>query len=75
MTKPRIDSIRMTYRTEPPRKKPQAGDIRVIKGKTMIRQQVRHNGMYVVSGGRPVWEWVEKGGERDRTARQEVKTL
>lgn len=35
----------------------------------MIRQQVRHGGAYVVSNGRPVWEWVEKGSEQDRTAR------
>ncbi len=40
----------------------------------MIRQQQRMRagpraGAYMVSNGRPVWEWVVKGGEDDRTAR------
>lgn len=54
----------------PKRKKPQAGDEKVVKGVTMIRQQEcsRTYRAYVVSNGRPVWEWVEKGGERDRCA-------
>lgn len=68
---PRITSMR--YSSGPVRKKPQAGDTKVVKGVTMIRQQQRvapgqpHAGAYMVSNGRPVWEWVEKGGEHDRT--------
>lgn len=57
----------------PRRKKPKAGDEKIVKGVTMIRQQRRvppgmpHAGAYLVgSGGHPLWEWVEKGSERDR---------
>jgi len=56
------------------RKKPAAGDEKVVKGVTMIRQQRRvppgmpHAGAYIVSGSRPCWEWVVKGGEDDRAA-------
>ena len=71
--KPRIDSIR--YTSSKPRRKPQAGDVKFVKktGKTMIRQQViinhpLHGPCRQVSNGRPVWEWVEKDGERDRTS-------
>lgn len=51
-------------------RKPQAGDEKVVKGITYIRQQEYSQTYkaYVVSNGRPVWEWVEKGGERDRSA-------
>jgi hypothetical protein len=51
------------------RKKPKSGDEKVVKGVTYIRQQEysKTYGAYVVSNGRPVWEWVEKGGDRDRT--------
>lgn len=67
----RIDSIR--FYTAPRRKKPQAGDEKVVKGVTMIRQQQRmtygpYAGAYLVSNGRPVWEWVEKGSDKDRMA-------
>lgn len=70
----RIDSIRIS--TAPARKKPQAGDERVIRGVVHIRQQRRvpqgmpHAGAYLVSNGRPVWEWVVKGSQEDRTTRQ-----
>lgn len=66
----RIDSIR--FYTAPKRKKPQAGDEKVVKGVTMIRQQRRvppglpHAGAHLVSNGRPVWEWVVKDGPKDR---------
>lgn len=66
----RIDSIR--FYTAPKRKKPQAGDEKTVKGVTMIRQQRRvppglpHAGAHLVSNGRPVWEWVVKGGPEDR---------
>ena len=57
----------------PRRKKPKAGDEKIVKGVTMIRQQRRvppglpHAGAYCVSRGRPVWEWVAKGSEDDRS--------
>lgn len=57
----------------PRRKKPKAGDEKIVKGVTMIRQQRRvpaglpHAGAYCVSSGRPVWEWVVKGSEDDRS--------
>lgn len=59
----------------PARKKPQAGDERYLKGRKVwqIRQQKRcwtHGayGAWEVSNGRPVWEWVDKGSDRDRTS-------
>lgn len=64
----RITSIH--YTSGSVRKKPQAGDERYLKvrGITQIRQQQMSRGMMMVSGSRPVWEWVEKGSERDRTS-------
>lgn len=76
MTEPRIHAIRFGYRA--PRPKPKAGDEKVVKGVTMIRQQCRvpeglpHAGAYLVSGNRPVWEWVEKNGNRDRNRKERV---
>ena len=63
---------RVHYSYGPARKKPKAGDERFLKGRgvTQIRQQV-YSDMYramVVSGSRPVWEWVDKGGIYDRTS-------
>lgn len=60
------------YRYGSTRKKPKAGDERYLKGRgvTQIRQQV-YSSMYrawVVSNSGPVWEWVDKGSERDRTS-------
>lgn len=65
-----ITSIR--YSSAPVRKLPKAGDERYLKGRgvTQIRQQ-EYSKMYrawIVSNGRPVWEWVDKGSERDRTS-------
>lgn len=65
-----VTSIR--YSTAPSKPKPQAGDERFLKGRsvTQIRQQ-QYSKMYrayMVSNGRPVWEWVDKGGEKDRTS-------
>lgn len=57
----------------PRRKKPKAGDERIVAGVTMIRQQRRvppgqpHAGAYIVSSGKPCWEWVEKGSADDRS--------
>lgn len=76
MSAPRIDSMRITYRTGPGRKKPKAGDEKEVKGVTMIRQIRRVPdglpcaGAYIYSGGRPCFEWVVKGGDEDRTARR-----
>lgn len=71
--------MRVTITTAPRRPKPKAGDEKVVKGVTMIRQQKRvpsglpHAGAYLVSSGRPVWEWVEKGSEDDRTAKRKAQ--
>ena len=65
-----VTSIR--YSTAPAKQKPKAGDERFLKrrGVTQIRQQ-QYSKMYrayMVSNGRPVWEWVDKGSEKDRTS-------
>ena len=65
-----VTSIR--YSTAQAKPKPRAGDERFLKGRsvTQIRQQ-QYSKMYrayMVSNGRPVWEWVDKGSERDRTS-------
>ena len=56
--------------TNKPRKIPKAGDEKTVKGVVYIRQQEIHSGAYVVSNGRPVWEWVVKGSDRDRSRRK-----
>lgn len=62
--------MKITFIKGPQRKKPQAGDEKTVKGVTYIRQQKfsKVYGAYVVSSGKPVFEWVEKGGELDRMA-------
>ncbi len=65
-----VTSIR--YSTAQAKPKPQAGDERFLKGRGVqqIRQQ-QYSQMYrayMVSNGRPVWEWVDKGGAEDRTS-------
>lgn len=62
--------MRITISSGPIRKKPNAGDEKAVRGVTFIRQQEysKMYGAYVVSNGRPVYEWVEKGSDRDRTA-------
>ena len=65
-----VTSIR--FSTAPTKPKPQAGDERFLKGRGVqqIRQQ-QYSKMYrayMVSNGRPVWEWVDKGSEKDRTS-------
>lgn len=75
MSKPRIDGMRITYRTGPARKKPKAGDEKVVKGVTYVRQHRRvpegmpYAGAYIYSGSRPCFEWVVKGSDMDRTTR------
>lgn len=76
MSKSRIDSI--TYSSAPARKKPQAGDERVIGESIHIRQQKivddpLHGRCHLVSNGKPVWEWVKKGSPDDRRAKPEAK--
>lgn len=62
--------MRITITSGPRRKKPQAGDEKIVKGVTMIRQQRRAScGAFIYSSGRPCFEWVEKGGEYDRISR------
>lgn len=65
-----VTSIR--YSTAQTKPKPQAGDERFLKGRGVqqIRQQ-QYSQMYrayIVSNGRPVWEWVDKGSVDDRTS-------
>lgn len=65
-----VTSIR--YSTVQAKPKPQAGDERFLKGRGVqqIRQQ-QYSKMYrayMVSNGRPVWEWVDKGSDKDRTS-------
>lgn len=65
-----VTSIR--YSTTQTKPKPQAGDERFLKGRGVqqIRQQ-QYSKMYrafMVSNGRPVWEWVDKGSVDDRTS-------
>lgn len=65
-----VTSIR--YSTAQANAKPQAGDERFLKGRGVqqIRQQ-QYSQMYrayMVSNGRPVWEWVDKGSVDDRTS-------
>lgn len=75
MTASRITHIR--FNTSPIRKKPQAGDERFLKGRGVwqVRQQVRvHDRYWLVSNGRPVWEWVDKGSDRDSSARANKST-
>jgi len=66
MIEPRIDSITYTARRGSPPRKLKEGDEKYVKGVLMVRQQMRSFGRSMVSNGRPVWEWVEHGSERDR---------
>lgn len=61
--------MRIHFRSGPIRKKPQAGDEKIIQGVVHIRQQQRsREGWWLVANGRPVWEWVVKGSKHDRSA-------
>lgn len=65
---------RMTFSSGPERKKPKAGDMRYLKGRMVwqIRQQRRspdgipNGGLPMVSNGRPLWAWVDRGTDADR---------
>lgn len=71
-----ISEMKVTIIRGSDKRKPQAGDERFLKGRGVwqIRQQkrvpegCRYAGSYEYSNGRPVWEWVDKGGPRDRLA-------
>lgn len=57
-----VTSMRLS--TAPARKKPKAGDTKLIGGVLHVRKQARmefgpHKGAYLVNNGRPVWEWVK----------------
>jgi hypothetical protein len=48
---------------------PKAGDTKLCKGTEMIRQPKRNkNGSAAVNHGRLLYEWVVKGGPKDRTS-------
>lgn len=76
MVEPRIDSITYTYRRGTPPRKLKEGDEKYVKGVRMVRQQMHSFGRGMVSNGRPVWEWVAWGSERDRNSqRARYRTL
>lgn len=67
------------HTTQQAPKKPTAGDERTIGGVRHIRQQKiihdpLHGPMHVTNNGKPAWEWVAKGSDRDRIARREPLT-
>lgn len=68
MNEPRIDSITYTFRRGSPPRKLKEGDEKYVKGVLMVRQHQHSFGRAMVSNGRPVWEWVERGSARDRKA-------
>lgn len=76
MGRPRIDRMAITYHCGSARRKPKAGDEKVVKGVTYVRQHSRvpegmpHAGAYIYNGSRPCFEWVVKGSEDDRSARR-----
>jgi hypothetical protein len=70
MNKPRIDSVTIHIRRGSPPRKLKEGDEKYVKGVLMVRQQMQSFGMNMVSNGRPVWEWVAWGSERDRNSQK-----
>ena len=71
MTASRITHIR--FNTSPIRKQPKRGDLRWLKGRKVwqIRQErmtndAFHGRCYIVSNGRQLWEWVDRGSDCDR---------
>lgn len=57
----------MSFSSSLPKRKPKAGDERTTKKHGLqVRQQVQHRRMDVISNGKPVWEWVAFGSDRDR---------
>lgn len=66
MVKPRINSFHYSMRRGSPPRKLKEGDEKYVKGVLMVRQQQKSFGRSMVSNGRPVWEWVVHGSDRDR---------
>lgn len=63
----------MRFSSAPARRTPKAGDMRYLKGRKVwqIRQQATTilpggRRATMVSNGRPVWNWVDRGSESDR---------
>ena len=57
----------MSFSSSLPKRTPKAGDERTTKKHGLqVRQQTQHRGMSVVSNGKPVWDWVDFNGDRDR---------
>lgn len=67
---------RMVVSTSPARKKPKAGDTKMIGGVLHVRQQERcasgpYKGALIVSNGRPVYEWVPASQESAQSIKDE----
>lgn len=55
--------------------KPSNGDVKVLRsGRKFLRQQQRHNGMFVVSSGRPVYEWYCYDGDTVSDLRRRLES-
>lgn len=61
--------VHITTRKKPSAARSGAEHKRIIKGITYVRQQVysEFDRAWVVYKGKPVFEWVEKDSERDRS--------
>ena len=64
-----VTSMRIS--TAPARKKPKAGDTKMIGGVLHVRRRARiefgpHRGAYIVNNGRPVWEWTPAKAEEQQ---------
>ena len=63
-----ISRNRIVFSSAKPRRKPQAGDVKIVRGKRYVRQQVLYTGIwggYAVRHGRPVYEWVPEEQARE----------
>lgn len=70
MNQPRVDRMILHFSSGPDRRTPKAGDEKYVAGVLKVRQQSKAFGYTMVSNGRPVWEWVDWGSERDRCRNQ-----
>lgn len=67
----RFPTCRVTLNSRPPRKKPQTGDTKIVRGQKMVRRQRRayERGQFIgycVRNSRPQYEWVKEGMENAR---------
>jgi hypothetical protein len=53
-----VTKMVVTFRRSKPRKKPREGDIKIVKGRKYVRKQRMSEGAYLVSNGRPLFDWV-----------------